>query len=197
MRRIIGISALATVGFTGCASSGSGEDTAPPPPPPAQTTTRIATTGARGAQGTAGMSELTLTSTPNVSSVTMTATADEVWKAMIGVYADLGIEVTELNPSARTLGNQQLKVRRRLGKVSLTKYIDCGSTQGGLSAETYEVLLNVTSQVQALSPNSTRVTTNFSSMARPVSISSEYRTCASTGALEKAFGDMLRIRLAM
>jgi hypothetical protein len=160
-------------------------------------TTRISTSGAQGVQGTTGLSEMTLNTTPNVGVVTMTAPLDQVWKALIGVYEDLAIPVTTLDERSRLIGNVQLKVRRRLGTVPLTKYIDCGATQGGLSAETYEVILSIQSQVQTLAPNTNRITTTFQSMARPVSVSSEYRTCASSGELEKSIGDLLRRRLAM
>jgi len=52
------------------------------------------------------------------------------------------------------------------------------------------------SQLHSSSPNSTTITTTFQSMGRPVSLSSEYRTCASTGALEKAIADQLTTRLS-
>lgn len=81
--------------------------------------------------------------------------------------------------------------------MPLTKYIDCGSTQGGLSAETYEVVLSIHSQIQTVAPNTNRIRSTFQSYARPISISSEYRTCRSTGALEKSFGELLRKRLGM
>jgi hypothetical protein len=159
-------------------------------------TTRISTTGAAGAAGTSGMSEMTLSSTPNVGVFTLDATRAKVWPELLGVYNELGIELSMLDQNRGILGNPQLKVRRRLGTVPLTRYIDCGSTQGAQSAETYEVVLNIHSQLQSPSPNSTTVTTTFQSMARPVSMSSEYRTCASTGALEKRIEQLLRTRLS-
>ena len=134
---------------------------------------------------------------PNVAVVTLTAPVDRVWRELIAVYEALGIPTTTVDPRTYTIGNTQLKVRRRLGTVPLTKYIDCGYTQGTPSAETYEVLLSINSQIQSVGPNTNRVTTTFSSMARPVSMSAEYRTCTSTGQLEKSFGEILRTRLAM
>ena len=190
MRRIIGVSVLSIVGLVGCASSGSGPDTQAAPPP-TQQTTRVMTTGGTGA------SDLTLTSTPNVGVVTVVAPIDRAWTELISVYAALGIETSTVDQPRRTVGNPSLKVRRRLGTVPLTQYIDCGSTQGAQSAETYEVLLSIHSQLQQTAPNTTTVTTTFQSSARPISISSDYRSCTSTGRLEKRIGELLRTRLGM
>ena len=71
------------------------------------------------------------------------------------------------------------------------------SAQGAPSAESYEVLITIHSQLKASTPNNTTVTTTFQSMGRPVSQSGEYRTCTSTGGLEKSIGDLLRTRLSM
>jgi hypothetical protein len=177
----------------GCASAGRKDDVAPPP---VQQTTRITTTGAAG-MATMGSNDLTLTSEANVGIATLAAPVDKVWEALAPVYQSLGIEVSTLDTPRRTIGNPSLKVRRRLGTVTLTKYIDCGSTQGTQSAETYEIVLNIHTQLQSQSPNSTIVRTTFQSAGRPVSLSTEYRTCASTGALEAKIAELLRNRLGM
>ncbi len=194
MRTTIGVAILSIAGLAGCASSGANDN--PAPPPPEQVTTRISTTGVSGASGTSGMSEMTLSSTPNLGVVTLDATPAKVWTELVGVYGELGIELAVLEQKRGLLGNPQLKVRRRLGTVPLTRYINCGSTQGAQSAETYEIVLNVQSQLHSPSPNSTTVTTIFQSMGRPVSMASEYRTCSSTGALEKRIEQLLRTRLS-
>ena len=194
MRIIIAVSVLSLAGALACSSTPKDGDQLPPTPPPQ--TVRISATGAAGVQGTSGTSDLTLTSTPNVGRATIEAAPDKVWTELVEVYKSLGIETSILDRPSRMIGNQSLKVRRRLGTVPLTRYIDCGSTQGAQSAETYEILLNIVSQLHSTSPNSTTITTTFQSMGRPVTLSSEYRTCSSTGALEKAIADQLRTRLS-
>ena len=191
MRITRGVSTLSVAALIGCASTqGSNE---PAPPAPARETVRISATGAT----TTGMSSMELSSTPNVGVVTLAAPIDRVWTELVAVYGALGIEASTVDRANRIIGNTSLKTRRRLGTVNLTKYIDCGSTQGAPSAESYEVLITIHSQLQSSTPNNTTVTTTFQSMGRPVSVSSEYRTCASTGALEKSIGDLLRTRLSM
>ena len=194
MRTIIGVSVLALSGAIGCASAGgSGSNT----PAPTETSTRIAMTGASGMQGTAGNTDLKLTSTPSVGVARFDAPVDRVWREMGAIYEALGIETNTLDPTRHLIGNAQMKARRRLGTVPLTRYIDCGSTQGTPSAESYEILLNIQSYVTAEGTNGSKVTTTFQSMGRPVSMSGEYRTCTSTGALEKRIEELLRTRLSM
>lgn len=194
MRIIIGVSALSIAGALACSSTQNDPNQLPPTPPPQ--TVRISTTGASGVQGMSGSSDLTLTSSPNVGKATVDAPLEKAWTELIEVYKSLGIETAIVDRPGRLIGNQSLRVRRRLGGVPLTRYIDCGSTQGTQSAESYEILINIVSQLHAPSPNSTTITTTFQSMGRPVSLSTEYRTCSSTGALEKAIADQLRTRLS-
>ncbi len=194
MRTISGVSMLSLALLAGCASSQASDE--PAPPAPARETVRISTTGAAG-MATTGTSSVELSSSPNVGIVTLAAPMDRVWTELVAVYAALGIDVSTVDRAGRIIGNPSLKIRRRLGTVNLTKYIDCGSTQGAPSAESYEVLLTIHSQLQSPTPNNTTVTTTFQSMGRPVSQSGEYRSCTSTGALEKSIGDILRTRLSM
>jgi hypothetical protein len=45
------------------------------------------------------------------------------------------------NAATGTMGNSSLRVRRRLGDVAISKYINCGNVQGGPSADAYEIQL--------------------------------------------------------
>ena len=186
MRTIIGVAVLSIAGLAGCASSSRARNDAPPPHPP-----ELVTTAATSAF------DVTKRSGPDTGAVMVRASVDAVWEALIATYEDLGIPVTTLDVSSRTLGNGELKVRRRLGTVPLATYIDCGDTQGGRSAETYEVVVSIYSQILSVGPNTNRVRSSFQSMGRPISFASDYRRCRSTGALEKRFSELLRNRLGM
>jgi hypothetical protein len=115
---------------------------------------------------------------------------DRAWQQLPSVYAELGIPVTERNNGARTLGNPGFKVRRRLEGVPLVRYLDCGRTQGAPSAETYEILLAIRTQLTA-DDGRTTVSTLVDAAARPVNFSGEYSACSSTGALEQQIVDRL------
>ena len=186
MSTIVGIAVLSIATLAGCASSRGARKEAPPPHPP-----ELVTTAATSAL------DVTKRSGPDTGAVTVRASVGDVWEALIATYEELGIPLTTRDVPTLTLGNGELRVRRRLGTVSLVTYIDCGDTQGGRSAETYEVVLSIYSQIQSVAPNTNRVRSSFQSMGRPVAIASDYRRCRSTGGLEKRFGELLRKHLGM
>jgi hypothetical protein len=111
------------------------------------------------------------------------------------VYESLGIPVTDRDPAARTIGNTSYKVRRRLGDVPLSRYLDCGSTQGAPSADSYEILLSVNTRLQSATADSTTVSITVNAMGRPVFVSAEYVRCGSVGGLEKRFFDTMNAKL--
>lgn len=110
--------------------------------------------------------------------------AERVWSALPAVYAGLAIPVAQRDDGARLLGNPGLRLRRQLGGVPLTRYLDCGRAQGGPSAETYEVTLAVATRVEADGEGASVVSTGVQATARPVNFAGGEVRCASTGALE-------------
>jgi hypothetical protein len=183
MRRALVLSALA---ITACSSKPQ-PDVAPLP----QQTIRIP--GSSG--GVPTTMGITHTTTPSVR--TVGASVDAVWNALPAVYTALGIPIEDRNVAARTLGNPALKLRRRLGDVALSKYLDCGNTQGGPSADTYEIVLSVDTRVRAAAggADSAVVTTIVDGRGRPVAFSADYVNCGSRGQLEKRFFDLLSVEL--
>jgi hypothetical protein len=138
---------------------------------------------------------LAVAATTTSSVKTVSASADRVWSVLPAVYESLGIPVTDRDPAARTIGNTSYKVRRRLGDVALSRYLDCGSTQGAPSADSYEILLSVSTRVRPGAPDSTAVSITVDAMGRPVFLSADYVRCGSMGGLEKRFFDILNAKL--
>lgn len=68
--------------------------------------------------------------------------------------------------------------------MRLSKYLDCGTAQQGLSADSYDVNLSVMTQLQAEPTGATKVITTVAAMAKPVMLSGEYSRCSSTGEIE-------------
>jgi hypothetical protein len=113
---------------------------------------------------------------------------DVVWQVLPDVYTELGIKVDFVTQAERRLGNQQFVVRRRMGGVPLTKYLDCGISGSGAgtpNAETYEISLSVASQVTSRAAGSSMVTTWVWGMGKWVTFSGQAVTCATTGQLER------------
>ena len=75
------------------------------------------------------------------------------------------------------------------------RLIDCGTTQGGPSAETYDIRLTVTTRVSAVE-GGTSLSTTVEPMGKPVAFSGEYIRCSSTGVLESRLADAVKARLA-
>ena len=181
MRRLVAVSVVL---LSACASS-SGPAVAPMP----DQTVRIPNSNAGGG-GT-----ITIAQAESPSQRTVPASAARIWDALPRVYQTLGLPITDRNAESRTIGTTSYKVRHRLGNVPLSRYIDCGSTQGSPSADNYEVLLSVTTRLVPGTGDSTAVSTIVDAMARPVFVSGEYINCGSTRALEKRFFDLLGVEL--
>jgi hypothetical protein len=102
------------------------------------------------------------------------------------VYDSLGIAVATFDAASKTIGNTGLRLKRRLGEVALSKYVNCGSTQGFPSADTYEVFLSVTTTIRpaASGPQATEIATTIDGQARPITFSGEPVRCSSVSTLE-------------
>jgi hypothetical protein len=111
---------------------------------------------------------------------------DRVWAVMRAVYDSLGIPVATFEAASKTIGNNGLRLKRRLGEVALSKYVNCGSTQGFPSADTYEVFLSVMTSVRpaAVGPQATQISTTVEGQARPITFSGEPVRCSSLSTLE-------------
>jgi hypothetical protein len=157
--------------------------------PPTEQTVHVST-----ATGSTG-STMSLTSGDDPSQRTIAAPVSRIWDALPAVYETLGLPITDRNVQAHSMGTTSFMVRRRLGDAPLSRYLDCGDTQGSPSANSYEVVLSVATSLTPATNDSTAVSTNVTAMARPVFVSGEYVNCGSTRALEKRFFDLLSVEL--
>lgn len=163
----------------GCASQ-SGPATTPPPPQIVDVP---------------GATPLRVEGQAVIAGGTIAAPLDSAWKAVIAVYQELGIEPTTLITDARTIGNQSLKIRRVLGGVPLSRYLNCGAGTGvGPNADYYNIEMSVMTALSANTSAATDVRTRVDATARPVSLASNPVVCVSTGALEQRIVKMLQER---
>ncbi|MEX2153842.1 MAG: hypothetical protein WD825_10930 [Gemmatimonadaceae bacterium] len=139
---------------------------------------------------------MTSTSTARVD--TLWTQRDRVWEVLPAVYSALEIPIAQVDPDESVIGNPGLKLYRRLAKVPLMRYLDCGTTQIGPNADSYEVMLTVLTKVQRARPDTTTTTvgTIVEAMARPVAYKGEYVRCTSKGALEARLVEVLKVHLA-
>jgi hypothetical protein len=179
-----GIAVLSIVALVGCAST----KTVPSGPATRETVRLVGPTGVAA--------EVSTSPTVTLGMGTVTAPIDRVWALLPAVYESVGVPIGRLDPVKHVVGNEGFKLRRELHSVPLTRYLDCGRTQGGPSAETYEVFLTVLTEVQTAEPEGTTVATIVQALAKPVTYSGEYVRCSSTGKLEARILDGLKARLA-
>lgn len=137
--------------------------------------------------------DVTSRSDPKVASIA--APIERVWSLLPSVYDSLGIPIGNVNSTTRTIGNTGLKIRTRLGKEYLSTYIDCGRSQIGESADSYDVILTILTQADSTANGETRVTTSVDAMARPAAFSQAYSRCTTKYVLESRVMKLLKARL--
>jgi hypothetical protein len=142
--------------------------------------------------GTVGLSQNA--STSNVSTP-VSYSLDQVWRVLPAVYAALGIPVQLIDPKTHQVGNEGFKTRKTLGTTPLSTYIECGKTQIGENADSYDVVLTVLTSVQPGNSGGSNVVTTIEASAKPVTYSQEYSRCSSKGRLEAQLVDSLMARL--
>ena len=181
MRRLV----LLPLALLGCSTSSTIEST------PVPETVRVV--GSANPTGAISMGVVPTAASARSSS--FFATPDAVWQVLPAAYESLGVPLSMSDAATRTLGNAGFNARRRLGSVPLVRYIDCGSTQGGPSAETYDIRLVINSVVRP-GEAATTLATTVEAMGKPVAFSGEYIHCSSTGVLETRIADAVKARLA-
>jgi len=166
----------------GCSSSGTVQSA------PAPQTVRVG--GGGGGAITMGMSA----SPTSSHATTLSAPMADVWRALPAAYESLNIPLSMIDSTTRLVGNSGFNARRRLGTIPLVRLIDCGTTQGGPSAETYDIRLSVTTQLTA-GDGGTTISTTVDAQGKPVAFAGEYIRCSSTGVLESRIADAVKSRL--
>jgi hypothetical protein len=156
--------------------------------------------------GGAATPETVRISGPGGGAIRVTSSADadvaeipypiaDAWKALPLAFDSLGLVIGAADKANYVVGTNGQKVRRQIGGVPLSRYIDCGSTQIGASADSYEILLYVRAQLRSDNPNGSSIRTMVEAMGKPVNFSQEYSQCSTTGRLEKKVAEVLWAKL--
>jgi hypothetical protein len=133
--------------------------------------------------------------TINAIGATVPFSMDRVWPAVRAAYDSLSLPVATFDPTTHTVATTTLRLRRRLGETSLSKYVNCGDVLGGQSADSYEVQLSVQTVLQAEGAGTTRVLSTVTAAGRPITLAGEFARCTSTGNLERAVAAIVAGRL--
>lgn len=160
--------------FASACASGGGS--APGPSGPMTQTIGIAGGGDR----------LTISPGSGPTTHAIAAGVDRVWRVLPAAFDSLGVPVTRVDPAQRVIGNDGFKTRQKLRNVPLSRYVDCGQTQIGQNADSYEVIITLVVQVRpgANSATSSSLVTTFEAVARPLTFSQGYSRCTTKATLE-------------
>lgn len=182
--RFLSFATLASVALGACASGGTSGSAVGAP-----STQTIAIVGPAGGAKISTPGEIA----SNVQ--TLPFSVDQIWRVLPAVFDSLGIPVQTLDAVKHTIGNAGFAIRHRLKNVPLSRYIDCGTSQLGPSADDYDVRLTLLTDVRRDDGGAT-LTTSVQAVARPMNYAQEYSSCNSRGLLEQRIIDLLRARLA-
>jgi hypothetical protein len=174
----------ACVALAACASGGSGVTSAPAA---VEQTTRITSD--------AGTAELRTTRSDPTAAFAIAAPPERVFRALSSVYEELGLTVNVLDTQGRRIGVENGRIRRQLGGQRLSRYLECGERLGGRVAETDDISFTLLTQVTADGQNST-LRTLVDATARPIGVSGNPITCATTGNLEERIVALVREAVA-
>jgi hypothetical protein len=149
-------------------------------------TQRIETTYIPGASGA-------MTIAPDNGSIVAVVAAplDVVWRRLPVAFDSVAVPLSLIDPKGHLIGNEGFKVRAKLGKERLSTYLECGTTQVGPNADSYEVHLTVMVKAEASGADRTKVTVNVTAAAKPLQFSQDYSRCSSKTALERKLLDVI------
>ena len=161
------------------------------PPDPATRPNDVRVAGAGG--GIRG-SAMRVNPSYDVTFDTVHATVDRVWAALPAIYTALSIPLTTADPNTLRFGNEGMKIRRRLGETQLIKLLDCGRSQIGENADSYEIVMSVLTTLQRLDAQTTRVSTAIEASGKPIQFAGAETRCRTKGELERQISLALRAR---
>ena len=143
-----------------------------------------------------GGGTFTISSGNAAVSANVLAPLEQVWRRLPTAYDSIGLQLSVIDPKRHSMGNEGIKLRARLGKERLSTYLECGTTQIGPNADSYEVYLTVLTQLDSVAPTMTRMTTSVTAAAKPMQFAQDYSRCTSKTALEKKLLDVVAASVA-
>lgn len=125
----------------------------------------------------------------------LTYPVDAVWRVLPGVFDSLAIPLTLVDPAQRRIGNEGYKLRTRLGKAPLSRYLDCGNTQIGPNADSYDVFMTIVTTVRPEGTAGSTINTVIDAQSKPITYNQGYSRCSSKSTLEAKIAELIVARL--
>jgi hypothetical protein len=140
---------------------------------------------------TGGSGKLTVNPDNGAATRVIEAPLEKVWQLLPSAYDSVAVPLTLIDPKRHVIGNEGFKLRQTLGKKRLSTFFECGTTQVGPNADSYEVYLTVLTNLEADGPTRTKLTTSITAAAKPMQFAQDYSRCSSKSALETRIADIM------
>lgn len=180
------LSLMIVLALAACSSSPN----TPPDPTIGPANVRVSGTGTTGVSSNA----VRVSPSYDVAFDTIYASVDKIWAALPAIYTALSIPLTTADPQTMRFGNEGMKVRRRLGETPLVNLLDCGRTQIGQSADSYEIIMSVVTTLARADVNTTVVSTGIEASGKPLQFGGSETRCRTKGELERQIALALHAR---
>jgi hypothetical protein len=121
---------------------------------------------------------------PMATDSTISASPDSAFAALQSAYQDLGIEIKIIDPAGREIGNRRFTKMYDIAGVKMSKYVGCGSSETGPTADSYRITMSIISRVIP-APEGSRIDTQLTATAQDPGTSKGALSCISLGGLEQ------------
>ena len=140
-----------------------------------------------------GASVMSVSGENGTVTATIGAPMQSVWTVLPLAFDSNGVQLSLIDPKKRLMANEGFKIRQKLGKERLSTFFECGNTQVGPNADSYELYVTVHSHLEPLKGDSsrTRMTVAVTAAAKPLQFSQDYSRCTSKTMLERRMLDLV------
>jgi hypothetical protein len=116
-----------------------------------------------------------------------------IWRILPTAFDSAGVPLTLIDPKKHLMANEGFKVRQKLGTERLSTYFECGTTQVGPNADSYELYVTVYANLERLKSDTTRtsMTVAITAAAKPLQFAQDYSRCTSKTSLERKMLDVV------
>lgn len=140
-----------------------------------------------------GASVMSVSGENGTISVVIGAPLQTVWRLLPTAFDSVGVSLTLVEPKTHLMANEGFKIRQKLKNERLSTYFECGTTQVGPNADSYELFLTVRSYLEPVKGDSarTRMTVAVTGAGKPLQFSQDYSRCTSKTMLERKMLDVV------
>jgi hypothetical protein len=136
---------------------------------------------------------MSITGEKGTVSVVIGAPLQTVWRILPTAFDSVGVALTLIDPKKHVMANEGFKIRQKLRNERLSTYFECGTTQVGPNADSYELVMRVDSYLEPAKGDSTRtrMTVAVTAQGKPLQFSQDYSRCTSKTMLERKMLDVV------